>query len=145
MDTVLHMEADKRAGLLVGFQLSFTKARERMPCNYEQFRDVHITLVDDQWTADRTAPRKAKLPPKAVAALRVLFDCLAEVGADPPPTDRIPVHTKTVTLAQWRELLMRRNQINREGNYREEFKRLHVTLTNAAAIGIWDDLVWAVT
>ena len=40
---------------------------------------------------------------------------------------------------------MRCNRINRDGSYREEFKRLHVTLTNAGKIGVFEGFVWCVT
>jgi hypothetical protein len=41
--------------------------------------------------------------------------------------------------------LLKASIINRDGNPREQFRRIHVTLSNAGLIGIWNDIVWAVT
>jgi hypothetical protein len=35
--------------------------------------------------------------------------------------------------------------INRDGSYREQFRRIRVMLKNAGVSGIWQDFVWAVT
>jgi hypothetical protein len=91
------------------------------------------------------ADKKAqKLPPSAEAALRALHECLADVGESAPASDHIPHGVTCVTLDQWREYLFKLAIINREGSYREQFRRLRVTLKNAGAIGIWDEQVWAV-
>jgi len=88
---------------------------------------------------------KLKLPPIPRAARDQLLECLAEMGAAAPPSDVIPTAVKTVTLGQWRERLLKVGIINAEGSPREQFKRIHVALQNARAIGVWEDLVWAVT
>jgi hypothetical protein len=67
------------------------------------------------------------------------------MGNPAPASDHIPQGIPCVTLKDWREYLFKHNLINREGSYREQFRRLHVTLKNADAIGIWGDFVWAVT
>jgi hypothetical protein len=87
----------------------------------------------------------AKLSPTAVAGLRCLQDCLADLGKPAPASNHIPSGVPSVTLMEWREYLFKHNLINREGSYREQFRRLHVTLKNAGAIGIWDEHVWTVT
>jgi AAA domain len=92
-----------------------------------------------------TGKANARLSPKAVAGLRCLQDCLADLGKPAPASDHFPVGIRTVTLKDWREYLFKHNLINREGSYREQFQRLHVTLKNAGAIGIWDEHVWTVT
>jgi AAA domain len=93
-----------------------------------------------------TAKNKGrKLPPIASAALRSLQDCLADMGKAAPASDHIPQGVSCVTLAEWREYLFKHNLVNREGSYREQFKRLHVTLKNAGKIGIWGEQVWTVT
>jgi hypothetical protein len=89
--------------------------------------------------------KKPKLGAKAAAALKALNDCIAHMGKPAPASNHIPRGVKGVTLAEWRLFLFKHNLINRDGSYREEFRRLHVTLKNAEAIGIWDDFVWAVT
>jgi hypothetical protein len=97
--------------------------------------------------ADGAASSKgrAKLSPIARAGLRALNECLADMGNPAPASDHIPQGIPCVTLKDWREYLFKHNLINREGSYREQFRRLHVTLKNADAIGIWGDFVWAVT
>jgi hypothetical protein len=52
---------------------------------------------------------------------------------------------KGVTLTEWRDRLEKVRVINPDGNPREQFKRIHVTLLNAGAIGIWEEFAWAVT
>jgi hypothetical protein len=88
---------------------------------------------------------KAKLSQVATAALRVLHECLADLGRKPPPSAHIPQGvTSSVTLTEWRDYLFKHSLINKDGGYREQFRRLHVTLKNAGAIGIWDENVWTV-
>jgi hypothetical protein len=88
---------------------------------------------------------KAKLSPTALAGLRCLHDCLADLGKSAPASNHIPPGVRSVTLKEWREYLFKHNLINREGSYREQMRRLHVTLKNAGVIGIWDEYVWSVT
>lgn len=87
---------------------------------------------------------KPKLSSTAEAGLRALHECLADMGR-PAPASTHPVGVTCVTLAEWRDYLFRLAIINREGSYREQFRRIHVTLKNAGIIGIWDENVWAVT
>jgi hypothetical protein len=86
-----------------------------------------------------------KLSPLATAALRALEDCIDDMGQPAPGSNHTPVGVKGVTLDQWREYLFKHNLINREASYREQFKRLHVTLENSRNIGIWNNFVWSVT
>jgi hypothetical protein len=48
-------------------------------------------------------------------------------------------------LDEWRDYLFKLDIINKDGSYREQFRRLRVKLKNAAAIGIWEEHVWSVT
>lgn len=89
--------------------------------------------------------KKVKLPPLPKAALHALFECIAD-GATPQPSDpHVPEGVTGVTLTVWRDRLLKLGIINPEGNYREQFKRIRVTLQNAMTIGIWEDFVWPVT
>jgi hypothetical protein len=90
------------------------------------------------------AKKATKLSPTAVAGLRALHECLADMGKPAPDSDHIPHGVTCVTMDQWREYLFKREVINRDKGYREQFKRLHTNLANAGAIGIWDEHVWAV-
>jgi hypothetical protein len=94
--------------------------------------------------AAATKPKKLH-GAKAIAGLRALHDCLADQGRLAPPSEHIPAGVQTVTLEEWRHRLDVTGRINREGNPRQEFSRIRVTLSNAGAIGIWEDFVWAVT
>jgi hypothetical protein len=91
------------------------------------------------------AKQKPRLSPTAVAALRALNECLADSGTPAPASPHVPVGVTCVTLAIWRENLAKLSVINRDGGYREQFRRLRVTLKNAGVIGIWDEIVWTVT
>jgi hypothetical protein len=88
---------------------------------------------------------KNKLNGKAVAGLRALQECVAD--ADKPATadEHVPATAKGITLAIWRERLEKTRIINRDGNPRQEFQRIHVTLKNAGVIEVWEDFVWPVT
>jgi hypothetical protein len=90
--------------------------------------------------------KKDKLPPLPKAALDALFECIADGESSPRPNDiHVPVGVTCVTLAKWRDRLLKRAVINAEGSYREQFKRIHVTLKQRGFIGIWDDIAWPVT
>jgi hypothetical protein len=39
----------------------------------------------------------------------------------------------------------RKRAVEREGSYRTQFERIHVTLKNEGFVGIWGDFVWTVT
>jgi hypothetical protein len=67
------------------------------------------------------------------------------MGKLAPASNRIPNGIQTVTLDAWKDYCEKLAVINRKGNPREEFKRLHVTLENVGAIGIWNENVWVVT
>lgn len=88
---------------------------------------------------------KGKLSGKAVAGLRALHECVADADVPTPVDEHVPAGAKGITLGLWRDRLEKTRIINREGNPRQEFQRIHVTLKNAGAIGIWDDFVWPVT
>jgi hypothetical protein len=93
---------------------------------------------------DIKKPNK-KLPAGAKAALGSLVDCIARHGIVAPASAHIPSGAKGVGLSSWREHLMSAQIINREGSYREEFKRLRVTLQDHGKIGVWEEFVWLVT
>jgi hypothetical protein len=90
--------------------------------------------------------KKDKLPPMPKAALHALFECIADGATTPRPNDiHVPIDVTCVMLAIWRDRLLKLSIINREGNHREQFKRIHVTLKARGFLGIWEDFVWPVT
>ena len=50
MDTVLQFDRVERPDSDVSFNLHFAKAREREPATRNDFRDVKIALVNNEWT-----------------------------------------------------------------------------------------------
>ena len=90
--------------------------------------------------------KEAKLKGAYRAAYQCLFDLINDGETVERPNDvRVPVGVTTVTLVAFRSRLKKRGIINPDGNYREEFKRILVTLSNAGFIGVWDLVVWPVT
>jgi AAA domain len=90
--------------------------------------------------------KKPNLPPLPKAALHALFECIADNETAPRPNDiHVPVGVTCVTLATWRNRLLKLAIINAEGNHREQFKRIHVTLKQRGFIGIWGEIAWPVT
>jgi hypothetical protein len=110
----------------------------------EDGEPISSCVVVEAEGAAATKPKKLH-GAKAIAGLRALHDCLADQGRLAPPSEHIPAGVQTVTLEEWRHRLDVTGRINREGNPRQEFSRIRVTLSNAGAIGIWEDFVWAVT
>jgi hypothetical protein len=89
-------------------------------------------------------PKKKELADKPKAGLRALHECIADGEATRPNDVHIPETAKGVTLSTWRDRLEKTRIINPKGNPRQEFQRIHVTLKNAGAIGIWEEFAWPV-
>ena len=106
---------------------------------------VSTEYIDPSPQAAGRPDPKAKLPPNPKAALHALFECIADNPSLPPTDPHVPAGVTGVTLTVWRDRLLKLGIINAEGNYREQFKRIRVTLQNSMIIGIWDDFVWPVT
>ncbi|WP_342729869.1 AAA family ATPase [Bradyrhizobium sp. B117] len=79
---------------------------------------------------------------KAEEALRVLFECISDSATPRSGDDRIPAEASVVTMDVWRDRLKRHSIINPAGNWREQFKRVHVTLKKSGLISICGDFVW---
>jgi hypothetical protein len=69
---VMHLTKVERTDTDVAFTLSFLKARERTPSNREDFVEVDITLINDQWIADTVISRKKEASPLARKLLEAL-------------------------------------------------------------------------
>jgi hypothetical protein len=93
----------------------------------------------------RKKGKGAGLAPVPKAALKALYECVAD-GATPAPANaHVPTGVTGVTLDIWRDRLFALAIINPDGAYREQFKRIRVTLQNAGAIGVWEAFAWPVT
>lgn len=93
-----------------------------------------------------TEGERAKRPkqPTGVAKLGLaqLNNCLADQSVDLPRDANIPLGLKGVTLEAWKTYLLAAAIINHEGNPREQFRRIRVTLQSTGIIGVWNDFVW---
>ena len=107
---------------------------------------VSTEIFETPATNTAAKSKKDKLPAVPKAALHALFECIADEGQPSPDTSgHAPKGVTCVTLDQWRDRLLKLAIINAKGNYREQFKRIRVTLQNAKIIGVWEDFVWPVT
>jgi hypothetical protein len=90
-----------------------------------------------------TPQRKpAKLTGSAKVGYDQLANCMADHAADIPFSSHVPKGAKGVTLDQWKGFLEKAGVINPEGNPREQFKRIRVTLQERGYVGVWDNFVW---
>jgi AAA domain len=105
---------------------------------------VVVPLEGVEAAAAASKPKRT-FAPVPTAALRALVELVGDMGQPAPASEHIPRAAKGVTLDVWREHLFKTQLINRDGNYREQFRRIHVTLKNGGAIGIWENFVWPVT
>jgi len=83
-----------------------------------------------------------KLPAAAQVGLDQLRNCLTENVTVVPASNHVKHGTKGVPLELWRKYLAKSGAINEDGNPREQFKRMYVTLQARGVIGIWDNYVW---
>jgi hypothetical protein len=158
-DVVMSVIADRKelTGEVTNRQLALAKARDGIEGAIATFELSFVQLGSDEAgepfgtcvvmpSADAGPAKKAvNLSAIQLAGLRNLQECIADSGRPPPASPYVPPNVKGVTLAEWRDRLEKVGIVNREGNPREQFRRIRVTLLNRSVIGIWDDFVWAVT
>jgi hypothetical protein len=159
-DVVMSVIAERKelTGEVTGRELAVAKARDGIegpiapfaltfvPFGTGEDGDTFGTCVVVPSKDDKPTKKAMKLSPVPRAGLRYLLECVADVGRAPASTSsHIPPGVKGVTLTEWRDRLEKVRVINPDGNPREQFKRIHVTLLNAGAIGIWEEFAWAVT
>jgi len=111
---------------------------------------ITTSIVSTEHFADAARGSKSKskkddLPAIPKAALRALHECIADGTTSAPADEHVPAGVTGVTLTVWRDRLLKLSIINADGNYREQFKRIHVTLKARGIIGVWEDFVWTVT
>jgi AAA domain len=133
---------DAPMGIIAGFKIELF---DLGPDSDGDQRQTSI-LDPNQYLATKKA-QKRELSPKAKAALHSLFETIADGKLMPKPNDpHVPESvTSGTSLSHWRCDALSRGILNREGNNREEFKRIRVALINAGFIGVWEDFVWPVT
>lgn len=142
LDTVLHLDAFQRPDTDVSFDLSFRKARERTPDTRDDFADVRIALVNDDWAFQVTGNiRKGKKPsPKAYIFFEALNDALVSHSQRH--------HGRpSVTQDQWQSECVRRGLIDKDSkpnSARSLFSKYRLELLGDGMIACDGDLVWIV-
>jgi hypothetical protein len=63
MDNVIHLDRIERDDTDVSFELKFTKARERTPLTRDDFRDMTVALINNEWRWEAQLAGGAKLVP----------------------------------------------------------------------------------
>ena len=78
----------------------------------------------------RGTPSKAKRPLTGAALIELnqLRNCMAQSVTDIPSSTHVPNGAKGVLVQLWKDYLIQAKTINEDGNPREEFKRIYVTL-----------------
>jgi AAA domain len=134
MDTVIVLEEEERPETDVSFKLSFSKARERAPHNRQDFRDVEIALVDDQWTlkpeaSDGPSDRPGAVSPKAQEILQALSGLINRKNAS------------AVAAVEWKAECVRLRLISTEDERiaRSTFDKYRRALKAADAVVIEGD------
>jgi hypothetical protein len=95
---------------------------------------------------DQRLEKKRKTPTgTAAVAFKQLQNCVANNVTVLPASDHIPKGATGVTLELWRNCLLNSAVLNKNGNPREEFRRIRMTLERLEYIGVWNDYVWIVT
>jgi len=97
-------------GRLIGFDLEFSKARERGPENRADFEPASIWLDDDnQWRSSASPSKPRRTPsPKARTFFDALRDALAKHGTRRPES----AHRPSATMQEWKEECSRRGLID---------------------------------
>lgn len=102
-----------------------------------------ITSCIVEPTENASPTRKAaKLTGAAAVGLEQLKNCLADHAAEMPASAHIPIGFRGVTLTYFRGYLEKAGVINPDGNPREQFRRIRVTLQERGIIGVWDEWIW---
>ena len=98
MDIVIHCTRLQRPESDIAFQLTFTKARDRMADNRADFADLVITLVDEQWKAEIISHDKSlkKLQPMAQKFLDALCNSIgsSQITLDNQPATHLELWRK---------------------------------------------------
>lgn len=141
MDAVAHFDRVERGDTDVSFSMKFTKARERTPTNRDDFQDVKIALVNDQWEYELSrAQRPDKISPQAARALDALRNVIAGDRATPLPGGR-----RAAVTADWKAECVLLGLIDAEAkphSARTLFAKYRRELVGAFRIGCEGDFSW---
>ena len=122
----------------MAFTLSFPKARERTPDNRDDFAEIDIALVDDQWTGDTVISRKKEAPPLARKFLEALEAAIRKCSIT--TIDGYPA----APLEDWRTECIDRGLIEgtKPDSNRALFSKNKLQLIAANLIGANAELAW---
>jgi len=145
-DTVAIMKAPEAptAGRLIGFNLSFSKARERTPENRADFEPVTIWLDEHNAWQSSAAPAKQSKPPSPQARkfYDALVNALASVGVRRSEASNHP----SVTADQWKQQCQQSGLIdpdeppNRQRSLMSKYRR---ELIAAGLVACNGNVVWS--
>src|SRR5262245_2057005 len=119
---------------------------ERMDIGIDQDGDVQSScvIVPVEGELPRAVPQR-RLSDRQRLAIEALTETVLQAGKPAPPEWQLPAGIQIVGADAWREELMRRSVIDRDGaNPRQDFKRLRESLAARKLIGNRDEQVWQV-
>jgi hypothetical protein len=138
LDLVMHLTKAERDDTDVAFTLSFPKARERTPDNRDDFVEIDIALVADQWVGDTVISRRKDAPPLARKFLEALQATIRQCSII--TIDGYPA----APIEDWRAECFNRSLIegkNPDSN-RALFSKNKLQLIVANLIGANAELAW---
>ena len=138
LDMVMHLTKVERTDTDLAFTLSFPKARERTPDNRDDFAEVEVTLIADQWMADTVVSRKKEVPPLACKFLEALEAAIRKCSIT--TIDGFPA----APLESWRTECIGRGLIEgaKADSNRALFSKNKLQLIAANLIGANAELAW---
>jgi AAA domain len=143
MDAVVHLNPVERDDTDISFAMKFEKARERTPTNRDDFQDVKIALVNDQWEYELSrAQRPDKISPQAARALDALRNVIAGDRTTPLPGGR-----RAAATADWKAECVLLGLIDAEAkphSARTLFAKYRRELVGAFRIGCEGDFSWLI-
>jgi hypothetical protein len=153
IDTQLKVTRDEADNIIVEVELAKDgpqgdKIVSRLECFEVGLDEDGGAIASCVVAPTESQPEPAKVTKLAAvprAALQALNTLVCDEGQDAPRSDRVPKGVRGVTLEAWKTRLRHIGVLNAEGNPREQFRRINVTLQNARAIGVYEGFVWPVT
>jgi hypothetical protein len=153
MDTTVHVQKltdDVRSATVMkandseeGERVTFTL--ESVEIGPETTAPV-VTAADPLLVTATIKKSGRKLPDRARLGLSALANAVLTHGRLAPPALQLPIGTRTVAFAQWREELLRQSVIPRDHkNPKVAFDRVREALAARSLIGIRDEEVWLVS
>jgi hypothetical protein len=140
LDVVAHLDVVKRPDTDLSFTLSFPKARGRCPRNREDFAEVNLALVGDQWVSELAIADKEK----KVSALCLKFFEALQAAAGKSSVAHIGGYP-TATLEEWLAESVGRGLIDtkvKPNSARAMFSRYRRELIAANWIAANDEVAW---